>query len=332
MHLPIPTQCRKIYAVATMCMVLMMLAPDAEAQVDAQFTQYFEVPAYYNAGAIGNIDYLRIRGGSRMQWVGMPKAPKTFLATADMPFKLLGKRVGVGLLVQQESMGLYRNFQIGAQAAYKFKLLKGELSIGLQLGMIDEGFKGSQVVLPDDDDYHQGSDEGIPTSDVHGTSFDLGLGVFYTHKLFWAGLSVTHLNEPAITMTADGSESREYEFKAGRVLYFMAGSNIPIKNTLFEIQPSVMVKSDLTFTVAEATARVRYNKFLSAGVGYRYNDAVSLILGAEYKDFFIGYSYDYSISEISKASNGSHEVWAGYKLKLDLGEKNKHRHKNIRIM
>lgn len=112
----------------------------------------------------------------------------------------------------------------------------------------------------------------------------------------------------------------------------MAGSNIPIKNTLFEIQPSVMVKSDFTFTVAEATARVRYNKFLTAGLGYRYNDAVSLILGAEYKDFFIGYSYDYSISEISKASNGSHEIWAGYKLKLDLGEKNKHRHKNIRIM
>lgn len=332
MRLHVPTLYRKIYAAAAMCMAFMMCVPEAEAQVDAQFTQYFEVPAYYNAGAIGNTDYLRIRGGSRMQWVGIPKAPKTFLAAADMPLKLLGKRVGIGLLVQQESMGLYRNFQIGAQAAYKFKLLKGELSIGLQLGMIDEGFKGSQVVLPDDDDYHQGSDEGIPTNDVHGTSLDIGLGVFYTHRLFWAGLSVTHLNEPSITMTADGSESREYEFKAGRVLYFMAGSNIPIKNTLFEIQPSVMVKSDFTFTVAEATARVRYNKFLTAGLGYRYNDAVSLILGAEYKDFFIGYSYDYSISEISKASNGSHEIWAGYKLKLDLGEKNKHRHKNIRIM
>ena len=322
----------RILAVTALWAIAVLSAPYASAQVDAQFTQYYEVPAYYNAGAIGRIDYLRIRGGSRMQWVGIPKAPKTFLAAADMPLKLLGKRVGVGLLLQQESMGLYSNFTLGAQFAYKLKLFKGELSIGLQIGMIDEGFKGSQVKLPDDDDYHEGSDEGIPNTDIHGTSMDLGLGVFYTHRLFWAGLSVTHLNEPAITMTADGTEAKEYEFKAGRVLYFMAGSNIPIKNTLFEIQPSVMVKSDLTFTTAEATARVRYNKFLTAGVGYRYNDAVSLILGAEYKDFFIGYSYDYSISEISKASNGSHEIWAGYKLKLDLGEKNKHRHKNIRIM
>ncbi len=325
-------KCSGTVAFTAFMSMLLLSAPEARSQVDAQFSQYYEVPSYYNAGAIGNIDYLRLRGGSRMQWVGIPKAPKTFLVTADMPLKLIGKRVGVGLLMQQESMGLYSNFNLGAQFAYKLKLFKGELSMGLQLGMIDEGFKGSQVVLPDDDDYHESTDEGIPTTDIHGTSFDMGLGIFYTHRLFWAGVSVTHLNEPSITMTADGTDAKEYEFKAGRVLYFMAGSNIPIKNTLFEIQPSVMVKSDFTFTTAEATARVRYNKFLTAGLGYRYNDAVSLILGAEYKDFFIGYSYDYSISEISKASNGSHEIWAGYKLKLDLGEKNKHRHKNIRIM
>lgn len=329
---PVSRPAVALKALLLMGIAAVMSVPAMKAQVDAQFTQYFEVPNYYNPGAIGRIDYLRIRGGSRMQWVGIPKAPKTFLAAADMPVKLLGKRIGVGLLMQQESLGLYSNLLVGAQGAFNFKLLNGRMSIGLQLGMVDEGFKGSQVVLPDDDDYHQSTDEGIPTTDIHGTSFDMALGVFYEHPKFWAGLSVTHVNEPNITMTADGTQSKEFQFKAGRVLYFMAGSNIPVKNMLFEIQPSIMVKSDLTFTVAEATARVRYNKFLTAGVGYRHNDAVSLILGAEYRDFFIGYSYDYSTSEISKASNGSHEIWAGYKLKLDLGEKNKHRHKNIRIM
>ena len=314
-------------------LLLAMLIPGhAAAQVDAQFTQYFEVPSYYNAASIGTTDFIRIRGGSRLQWVGIPKAPKTFLVTGDMPFKLMNKRFGVGLVMQQESMGLYKNMTIGAQAAYKLKLFKGELSIGIQLGFIDESFKGSEVILPDGDDYHQGTDEGIPTTDVHGTSFDLGLGLWYTHRYFWAGLSATHINEPAVTMSTDGNDGKEYEFKAGRVVYFMAGSNIPIKNTLFEIQPSLLVKSDFTFTTGEITARVRYNKFLTAGLGYRLNDAVSIILGAEFKNFYLGYSYDYATSAISKASNGSHEIWAGYRLKLDLGEKNKHKHKSIRIM
>lgn len=313
-------------------MAALLLPGEASAQVDAQFTQYFEVPSYYNAAAVGNTDYLRIRGGSRLQWVGIPKAPKTFLITADMPFKFLNKRFGTGLVMQQESMGLYKNMSIGAQIGYKLKVLKGELSIGVQLGFINEEFKGTQVILPDDDDYHQGTDDAIPTSDIAGNAFDLGVGVFYTHRLFWAGISATHLTSPTITMSTDGSEAKNYEFEAGRVLYFMAGSNIPIKNTLFEVQPSMMVKTDFTFTQAEITGRVRYNKFLTFGVGYRLNDAVSAMVGAEYKDFFLGYSYDYPISDISKASSGSHEIFAGYRLKIDLSEKNKNKHKSIRIM
>lgn len=305
----------------------------AAAQVDAQFTQYYEVPNYYNAGAIGTTDYLRIRTGSRMQWTGIPNAPVTFLATAEMPLKLGNKRLGVGLTMQQESMGLYKNMTLSIQAAYKIKLWKGELSIGAQAGIFDESFKGSEVILPDGDDYHESTDDGIPTTDIRGTSFDLGLGVFYTHRYFRAGISVTHLNEPTVTMSTDGSGTdNEYEFKAGRIAYFMVDGNIPVKNTLFEIQPSMLVKTDFTFTTAEFTVRTRYNKFLTAGIGYRYKDAVSLILGAEYKDFFLGYSYDYPVSAISRASNGSHEVWAGYRLKLDLGEKNRHKHKSIRIM
>lgn len=317
----------------SLCIVLTAVTFKAAAQVDAQFTQYYEMPNYYNAAAVGTTDYLRIRAGSRMQWTGIPKAPVTFLLSGEMPLRIGSKRLGVGLIMQQESMGLYRNMTVGVQGAYKLKLLKGELSIGLQAGVFDESFKGSEVILPDGDDYHEGTDDGIPTTDVHGTSFDLSLGVFYTHRLFRVGLSATHINEPTVNMSADGSNTEnEYEFKAGRIAYFMADGNIPVKNTLFEIKPSLLVKTDFTFTTAEVTARVRYRKFLTAGVGYRYKDAVSLILGAEYKDFFLGYSYDYPTSAISRVSNGSHEVWGGYRLKIDLGEKNRHRHKSIRIM
>lgn len=317
----------------SLCLVLTAVTFKAAAQVDAQFTQYYEVPNYYNAAAVGTTDYLRIRAGSRMQWTGIPKAPVTFLLSGEMPLRIGSKRIGVGLILQQESMGLYRNMTVGVQGAYKLKLLKGELSIGLQAGVFDESFKGSEVILPDGDDYHEGTDDGIPTTDIHGTSFDLSLGVFYTHRLFRVGLSATHVNEPTVNMSADGSNTEnEYEFKAGRIAYFMADGNIPVKNTLFEIKPSLLVKTDFTFTTAEVTARVRYRKFLTAGVGYRYKDAVSLILGAEYKDFFLGYSYDYPTSAISRVSNGSHEVWGGYRLKIDLGEKNRHRHKSIRIM
>ena len=93
-----------------------------------------------------------------------------------------------------------------------------------------------------------------------------------------------------------------------------------------------MFKTDFSFYQAEVTARVRYNKFLIGGVAYRYKDAVSLLLGADYKGFFISYSYDYALSAIRKASSGSHELFVDYNLKLNLGDKNKNKHKSIRLM
>ncbi len=307
----------------------------ANAQADAQFSQYFEIPNYYNAGAIGTTDLLKIRGGARLQWVGIENAPKTFLVAADMPFKLFNKRFGVGLIMQQESLGLFKNMTIGAQIAYKQKLFKGTLSIGAQIGFIDQSFRGTDVYIPDDDDYHQSTDDAIPQQDIRGNAFDVGLGIHYTHKWFWAGLSATHLNSPSVSLNAESGENgneKNYEFQMGRALYFMGGSNIPIKNTLFEVIPSVLVKSDFTFTSWEATARCRYNKFLTGGVGYRWKDAVYVVLSAEFKGFSLGYSYDYPVSAIAGASSGSHEIFAGYSLKLDLSDKNRHRHKSIRIM
>ncbi len=318
------------YFVTVIC--VLVGSAGAYAQVDAQLTQYYEVPSYYNAAAIGNTDFVRLRTASRMQWVGVHGAPVTFLFTGDMPVKLLGKRIGLGLMAQQETIGLYDNLNIGAQIAYKTGLLGGTLSIGLQFGFLNQGFKGSGVVLPDDDDYHQGSDEAIPTTDLNGTAFDIAAGVYYNRRNFWAGLSMTHINRPVVSFSSDTDQNALYEFQAGRVLYFMTGGNIPINNTLFEIQPSLLVKSDFTFTTGEVTGRVRYNRIFTAGLGYRYKDAVSVLLGVEIKDFYLGYSYDYPTSALSRVSNGSHEVMAGYRLKLDMREKNRHKHKSIRIM
>lgn len=328
-HISLPCITRAILA------MLLTMAVPCRAQTDAQLTQYYEVPTYYNPAAIGQTDFVKIRGGGRLQWVGIDNAPRTFFITADSPFKVLGKRVGAGVVMSQESIGLYKTLNLDAQLGFKFKKWGGEFTVGVGLGLYDQSFRGSEVILPDDDDYHQGSDDGVPTQDLHGTAFDISAGLWYTHKLFWAGISARHITSPNITLSSDGgdaSSNRIYEFSVGRTLYFMAGSNIRIKNTLFEVIPSVMVKSDFTFTTGEITGRVRYNRFLSFGLGYRWDDAVIATVAAEFKNFYIGYSFDYPTSAISKASSGSHEVIVGYKLKLDLGDKNKNRHKAIRIM
>lgn len=307
----------------------------AWAQTDMIFTQHMEMPTVYNPAFTGDTDFLRIRGGARLQWVGITNAPQSFVGAGDMPFKVLNKRIGAGVTIQQESIGLFSNLLVSAQGSFKLKAFKGQLGIGIQVGYLNSKFRGSDVYIPDGDDYHEGNDPAIPTQDLSGNAFDASIGVNYTHRLFYAGLSVMHMLSPKVNMTLEGSESTEsqqYQSEFPRTIYFTGGSNIALKNTLFELQPSLLVATDLTTFAADISVRAKYNKFLSFGLGYRWNDAFSLMVGAEYKNFFLGYAFDYPLSALSKASSGSHEIVAGYQLKLDLSGKNKNKHRSIRIM
>ena len=318
-------------------LLLVLITPGrASAQNDLMLTQYWAVPAYYNPAATGTTDYLRIRGGTRLQWLGIHNAPKSFLGAADSPFQFGKQRIGAGVNIMQESLGLFSNLLANVQLSYKFKALKGTFSIGLQGGYYKSSFKGSEVEIPDGDDFHQGTDTAIPTQDLTGNAFDLSAGISYTHKYFSIGISGMHLLSPKVKLMQEGSETTsenaEFETELPGVFYFMADGNIPLKNTLFELQPSVLVGTDFGQVNAGITMRARYNKFLSFGLGYRWDDAVSVMIGAEFRNFFLGYSYDYPTSAIARGSIGSHELVAGYQLKLDFSGKNKNKHRSIRIM
>lgn len=322
-------------ATVIITVLVALFAPRAAAQNDVQLTQYWAVPALYNPGAAGSSDYVRIRAGAKLQWVGITNAPVSFFGVADSPLKIGTKRIGLGVNMQQESLGLFSNLIANIQASYKLKLFKGELSIGLQGGYYNSKFKSTDIYIPDEDDYHQSTDTSLPTQDLSGNAFDFSAGVYYTHKYFAVGISGMHLLNPTVKMNVEGSEAsdaHEYETELSRMLYLTASGNIPIKNTLFLLQPSLLARTNLENFSAEVTMRATYNKFITFGVGYRWKEAVSAMVGAEFKNFFLGYAYDYPLSAIGKASSGSHEIILGYQLKLDFSGKNKNKHRSIRIM
>ena len=303
----------------------------AMAQSDAAFSHAWLGKTYYNPAAAGELNAIHLNVGSRMQWVDFKHAPMTFYVTADMPYKLLGQRFGAGVKAEFERIGLYTTTRVGAQVAYKRKLGKCMLSVGVQPGVYSQTFRGKEVIMPEDD-AHQGNDEAIPKSDVSGTAFDANVGIFFSAPHYWAGFAVTHVNSPTIELKTSREAVDFYEFNASRSYYFMAGGNIPINNSLFEIQPSGMFAMSKKAWAAQIATVVRYNRMLNIGVGYRHKDAVSAFIGVNLKDAYLGYCYDYPVSAISKATFGSHEVFVTYNVKLDNREKNKNRQKGVRLM
>lgn len=330
----------RAYRLIILFLLLVGTLTAAGQQAEPLLSQYYEVTPFYNPGAAGRSDLINVRAGGRLQWVGIDNAPVSVIGSADMPFKLGSRRLATGIALQHESYGLYRNMTLGAMIAYKLRLAGGTLSPGLRIGILNQSFRGSEVYIPDDDNFHTPSDDGIPTTDVGSNAVDIGLGLNYERRGFTAGLSLLHANSPTVRFSAEGtgasasasSEVKNYEFPVSPTLYFTAGGNIPIKYTLFEIMPSAMIATDFSDFAGVATMRMRYNKLFSAGLGYRYRQGVILSLGMELKQFFVGYTYEYPLGSISSATSGSHELLAGYAFKLDLSDKNKHKHKSIRIL
>jgi len=200
--------------------------------------------------------------------------------------------------------------------------------VGVQPGVFSQTFRGDEALKPGSSE----PDQGIPEGTVSGTAFDANAGVFVSHPKFWAGLSVTHVTAPGIEIKAGRDAQEVFEFKASRGYNFMAGGNIPINNTLFEIQPSGMFYMAEKAWTAQVATVVRYNRMLNIGAGYRWKDAVTAFIGVNLKDAYIGYSYDYPTSAISRATFGSHEVFVTYNVKLNNDEKNKNKQKSIRLM
>ncbi len=306
-------------------MVIVVSFTNVKAQLDVQISQYWAIPTYYNPAASGMGEKINVTALSRLQWIGVNNAPSTFFVTADMPIEFFERNHGIGVVVNNDKAGLFSSTSFGLQYAYKLKMWNGELSLGLRVGMISQAFDGTKVEIPETPD-HNPSDEAIPQTNVTGMGFDAGFGAFYKHKYFDISLSSSHLTAPSIEL------DEKSIVKIPRVFYLSAGGNIMLKNPLFEVYPSVMLKTTMQFTQFEASMRMRYNKMFWGGMSYRVNDAVVVMIGGEFKSIRVGYAYDIGASALAKVSGGSHEVFASYAFEIKKSKKLKNKHKSIRIL
>lgn len=295
------------------------------AQDDVQLSQYFLGMGYYNPAYAGTTGDLNMLGFFRQQWIGMPQAGTSFFVIADMPLTFGKTNHGIGLVVNTESIGLFQNTKVAFQYAYKQKLFGGTLSVGLQGGIFNKVFDGTKVYIPESP-YHQLEDEAIPRTSVQGMALDVNAGVYYTHKHFYVGFGATHLTAPEIQF-----EENAYTYLSTG-LNLTGGYNIQFNNPLYELQPSVFLKTDMQTFQADITARMVYNKMFNGGLSWRVNESVVVLLGATFGRFQVGYAYDFPTTAILKASTGSHEVLVRYQLKLKKTKTGKNRHKSVRIL
>ncbi len=298
------------------------MAIQLKAQYDPELSHYFDMETSFNPAAVGKDSKLNIDVAYNMALVGYENNPNTMYASADVPFYFLKVYQGAGVQFMNDLLGVFSHQRLELQYAIKFKMFKGQMSIGAQVGVLMESLKTEELDLEDT------SDPAFSTSDQKGNQLDVAVGLYYSHKYFYVGASVAHLNSPLIKL------GNTNELKVDATYYFTAGCNIRMKNPFLTIKPSVMFRTDLATYRGDITARLQYThekRMMYIGLGYSPTNSVTLFVGGNFHGVVVGYSYEYYTSGISFI-NGGHELVVGYQMDINLLKKGRNRHQSVRIL
>jgi type IX secretion system PorP/SprF family membrane protein len=295
------------------------------SQQDPISTQYMFNTMTFNPGVSGVSGMICATALTRQQWVGFKGAPSTTSFSVNAPVKLFHVDSGVGLVVESDNAGFNKNINLSGSYSYLMDVGQGKLGIGLMLGMQNITLSPSWQIPSGESHTPASGDPLIPENKESYVAFDASIGGYYKTDKYYAGLSVTHINEPKINFSKGVSYvSRHY--------YLTAGYTIQLPSPSFELLPSVFVFSDGKVTQAAVNTLVRYNKKVWGGVSYRAGDAISGMIGVElYNGIRIGYAYDFPMSDIRKSTTGSQEFMVNYCFDLSLG-KSPMRYKSIRFL
>lgn len=302
--------------------VLLFVVVTARGQYDPSFSHYWDMEPSFNPAAVGKQSKVNVAAAYAMAMAGFENNPKTMYLAADMPFYFLNGYHGTGVQLLNDQIGLFSHQRVALQYAFKRDLLGGTLSAGVQAGLVSEKFDGSKLDIDDT------SDPLFVSSELTGNTLDLGFGLYYSHGRWYVGLSGQHLNAPLVEL------GERNELKIERSYYLTGGYNIKLRNPFLTIPASVLVRSDGVGYRADVTGRLVYThdkRHMYVGASYSPTNSVTLLVGGDFHGIHVGYSYEVYTSAISIV-NGSHELFVGYQMDLNLTKKGKNRHKSVRYL
>jgi len=294
-------------------------------QTDPVSSQFMFNHMLYNPGSAGSSGMICATAMNRQQWVGFEGAPSSTVFHVNAAVSPFNINSGIGLTIISDQTGFDSDNSLLLTYSYIRTIGNGKLGIGVNGGMLNKAIDPSWSIPSGDIFVPPTGDPLIPESKESHLAWDMSLGLFYTAIDYYAGISVTHINEPKIKYTtATPYIARQY--------YATAGYTVRLPNPNLELLPSAFIFSDGNIFQVSVNASLRYNKKVWGGVSYRAGDALTGMIGLElYNGIRIGYAYDFPMNDIRKSTSGSHEFMVNYCFDISMGQSSK-RYKSIRFL
>ncbi len=282
--------------------VLFFANTNVKAQYDAMFTQYMFNEMFINPAYAGSKDAMHVTALHRQQWVNFPGRPIT--STFSMHGPIVNENMGFGLSFLNEKIGSLNRNLAYLSYSYKIKVGKnGKIAFGLQGGVHNMVNKFATLKATEAGDVQ-----------VSQNSPSVGFGIYYSDKVNYAGLSIPRMIDDQIKFNESGEFVKSNKMSPQKFHYYLTVGRLFTLTDDLKLKGQFMIKAVQNAPLQyEVNANFLIKERIWAGLSYRSGDAASAILGIQVNpQFVISYSYDYTLSQIQKYSQGSHEIALSY--------------------
>jgi len=286
---------------------------------DPHFSQFYGNPLYLNPALEVNTQCGRAILDYRNQWPAVSNAYITFTGSYDQ--SVPGINSGFGILAMSDRQGdgaLVRN-SFAAFYSYKLKVSDPILiSFGVEASYYMENLNWNKLIFADQIDpttgnVNPGTIENPPENN-RVSVFDFAAGAILSYYDKWfVGFATHHLTQPNLSFYSNTTAKMPMRFTAhgGLTINLSEGGLGNENKEDFIIQPQLLYMQQENFK--QLNAGLYFSKsILVVGAWFRHNfsnpDAVIALVGLQFNHIKVGYSYDFTISNIGGSSGGAHEV------------------------
>lgn len=312
------------------------MASVAASGQDANYTQFYNNPVYYNPANAALGDGMNIHTSYRKLWPGIDEGFRNCMITFDIAEPSLNGGLGFIVHSGDEGAGKIRENAVGAMYSYRLPVIKRKfyLQMGLQATAVEKRLNEEGLVFSDQLDplygnVYQTSFQGVNNERVIYPDFATGItgrfniGEFANGKARTTnivGVSFSHITRPDESFL--GLDSK----KPVKIVAH-ASSVIPLNSQFRSNQRKISVSPGLLYENQDMfeTFTFGFNFLIDpiyAGVWFRNRniklsadnyDAVMLLVGVKHElnrnlKMNFGYSYDVTTSKLASATAGSHEI------------------------
>jgi type IX secretion system PorP/SprF family membrane protein len=300
---------QKFY-MALLAVLMTLLCLNLTAQ-DSHFSQFYANPVYLNPALSGSKGCPRIALNTRLQWTAISGNYRTYAASFDMHVNALHGGIGIRFMRDEAGQATITSHNLAISYSYYVPLSrKFSMRLGAEVGFMQRHLDTRNLSFSDmiDDKY------GFVyvTSEVFDNAdkimFDANAGAVVYSDNFYAGVSFHHINEPSEGFL--GHSKLPFKFTAHMGATIPIGRRSKYAGEAF-ISPNVLFQLQQSFYQLNIGLYAGKGPFVG-GLWYRSNDSFIALVGFQKGIFKVGYSYDITISKLTNASAGSHEISLGF--------------------